>query len=419
MRALAIFLAGGAVACGGADSPPPTLVFWALGREGEVVERLLPGFAQENPGLSVRVQQIPFTAAHEKLLTAYVGRSTPDVAQVGNTWIAELVALDALEPLDPWLAHQPSLRAEDHFPGIWATNVVRGRLWGIPWYVDTRVLFYRRDLVARAGFSHMPKDWAGLRQLAEELIKRKLAPYAFYLPTDEWVFLVLLAMQAGSVLVDEQLEPQFCQPAFLQALGFYADLFRQRLAPVMGNAQMGNYYQRFADGFFALYVTGPWNLGEFRRRLPEALQESWHTVPLPAPAAQDFPGVSLAGGSSLVVFRRSPHKEQALRLLAYLNRPQVQVAFYQLVGDLPANRRAWEDPLLAQDPRLAAFRLQLTRVQPLPQLPEVEQLMQRLWEVVEPALRGQATLAEVCGHMDEEARRILAKRRWLRQRGKL
>jgi multiple sugar transport system substrate-binding protein len=42
------------------------------------------------------VQQIPWTAAHEKLLTAYVGESTPDIAQMGNTWIPEFHAVRAL-----------------------------------------------------------------------------------------------------------------------------------------------------------------------------------------------------------------------------------------------------------------------------------------------------------------------------------
>src|SRR6266702_3627598 len=67
------------------------LDFWGLGREGEVVAELMPAFERENPGIRVRVQQIPWTAAHEKLLTAYVGNATPDVAQLGNTWVPEFV----------------------------------------------------------------------------------------------------------------------------------------------------------------------------------------------------------------------------------------------------------------------------------------------------------------------------------------
>jgi multiple sugar transport system substrate-binding protein len=72
--------------CGGAGHDVSvTLTFWALGREGEVVQSLLPAFERANPGVRVAVQQIPFTAAHEKILTAFVGGSTPDLTQLGNT----------------------------------------------------------------------------------------------------------------------------------------------------------------------------------------------------------------------------------------------------------------------------------------------------------------------------------------------
>ena len=83
-------------ACAPQAGGPEAVRFWAMGREGEVVQELVRDFERENPGIRVEVQQIPWSAAHEKLLTAFVGRSTPDVAQLGNTWIAEFAALRAL-----------------------------------------------------------------------------------------------------------------------------------------------------------------------------------------------------------------------------------------------------------------------------------------------------------------------------------
>src|SRR5690349_18994563 len=119
----------------------------------------MPEFERDHPGIHVRVQQIPWTAAHEKLLTAYVGNATPDLAQLGNTWIPEFVALKALLPLDSLAAASSEVRDSSYFPGIWRTNLVNGRLYGVPWYVDTRVLFYRKDLLAQAGYpsSAMPR----------------------------------------------------------------------------------------------------------------------------------------------------------------------------------------------------------------------------------------------------------------------
>ena len=133
--------------------------FWAMGSEGEVVTKLLPAFERENPGIRVDVQQLPWSAAHEKLLTAFAGDATPDLCQLGNTWIPELVALRALEPLDTRLASSAVDRS-DFFSGIFDTNVVEGRAYGVPWYVDTRLLFYRRDLTQAADVHDPPASWA-------------------------------------------------------------------------------------------------------------------------------------------------------------------------------------------------------------------------------------------------------------------
>src|SRR5205823_5240998 len=93
-------LAAFTIACRAQTSVTTVVEFWALGREGEIVQRLVPDFEQRQPRIRLHVQQIPWSAAHEKLLTAYVGEAMPDVFQVGNTWIPEFVALNAVEPLD-------------------------------------------------------------------------------------------------------------------------------------------------------------------------------------------------------------------------------------------------------------------------------------------------------------------------------
>src|SRR5512146_33179 len=126
-RGAAGLLAAGlavASACGNPGTRTPAVELWAMGREGEVVERLVPDFERRHPGLRVRVQQIPWSAAHEKLLTAYVGDALPDVVQVGSTWIPELVALGALAPLDARLDGSASMARADFFPGVLATHVI-------------------------------------------------------------------------------------------------------------------------------------------------------------------------------------------------------------------------------------------------------------------------------------------------------
>jgi multiple sugar transport system substrate-binding protein len=173
--------------CAASGPSGTTLEFWTIGREGEAVTHLLPAFERANPGIRVRVQQIPLTAAHEKLLTAYAGGSLPDVTQIGNTWIAEFAELKALEPLAARAAASHVIERADYFESAWSPNVIDGLLLGIPWYVDTRLLFYRVDLLQAAGFDAPPRDWAEWQVEMDAILKQSGdTRWGALLPTNEY-----------------------------------------------------------------------------------------------------------------------------------------------------------------------------------------------------------------------------------------
>ncbi len=401
-------------ACGGAaGNDVETIRFWGMGREGEVVAELIAVFERENPGIEVRTQQIPWTAAHEKLLTAHVGDATPDVAQLGNTWIPEFSAIHALEPLDPWIASSATIHAEDYFDGIWATNVVGDTVWGVPWYVDTRLIFYRSDILAEAGYDTLPQSWAGWVE-AMHAVKEVIGPdsYPLFLPTNEWAQPVAFGLQNGAQLLTDDGHGAFSAPAFREAFEFYLSLYRSGLAPVMGQFDVANPYQEFERGFFTMWITGPWNMGEFRRRLPPEMQDRWATAPLPGPTGVES-GYSHAGGASLVMFAGSRHKDAAWKLIEFLSRPEQQQRFYELTGSLPARIETWQRTDLASDEHARAFWEQLQRVKPLPAVPEIESIMSSVIQYAETAIRGGASAESALRALDEQTNRTLEKRRWM------
>ncbi len=398
---------------GGRAGRETTLRMWARGREGEVVQELVPEFERANPGIRVVVQQIPWSAAHEKLLTAHVGGSTPDLAQLGNTWVPEFAALRAIEPLGARVTGSATLPESSYSKGIWDTNVVDGELYGIPWYVDTRVLFYRKDLLARAGYDSIPGDWAGWKRSMQAVVRKAGGRYAIFLPTNEFTQAVIFGLQAGSTLLkDQDTHGAFSDSAFRAGFAFMMGLYEEDLAPHYAAHEVANLYQEFERGTFAMYITGPWNVGEFRRRLPEALQDDWATAPMPGPTGPAS-GVSLAGGSSLVLFRGSKHKDEAWKLIEFLSQPDVQARFYALTGDLPARWEAWKDSALVHDVPTQAFRVQLERVVATPKVPEYELIGTRLQEWSEKAIRGAMPADSALTALDRDVDRILEKRRWL------
>jgi multiple sugar transport system substrate-binding protein len=385
-----------------------------MGSEGEAVTRMMPAFEQANPGVRVRVQQIPWSAAHEKLLTAYVGDTMPDVFQLGNTWIPELVALKAIQPLGSYLESSTTIPVSDYFAGILETNVIDGVEYALPWYVDTRLMFYRRDLLDAAGHMSPPLSWtawtAALRRIEDAGDGKR---YGILFPFSEWEPPVIFALQLGAELLrDGDRYGNFRSAEFRRAFEFYLDFFRRGLAPAGSDAETTDPYRDFAAGYFAFYVTGPWNLGEFRRRLPESLQSAWATAPMPAPDG-NAPGVSLAGGASLALFAGTHHADLAWRLIEYLSQPEQQAELYRATGDLPARMSAWQTAGLQGEERTRAFWEQLQRVRPTPKIAEWERIAAKIGEHAEAAIRGTATIDEALAALDADTDTILAKRRSL------
>jgi multiple sugar transport system substrate-binding protein len=226
-------------------------------------------------------------------------------------------------------------------------------------------------------------------------------------------------MQAGSPLLkDDARYGAFSDSAFRRAFDFYLSIYREGLSPIKGLNDVANPYQEFERGFFAMWITGPWNLGEFAHRLPDSMQGSWATAPLPGPTGPAS-GLSTAGGSSIVIFRSSRHQREAWLLLEYLSRPAQQRRFYELTGDLPARIDAWNDSLRSADPNRRAFWEQLQRVEPTPKVPEWEQIATKVFEYAEQSIRGGVAPDTVLARLDRDVNGLLEKRRWLLAHGAL
>ncbi len=411
---LGLLAGGGAMLAGcGSNGSGTTLRFWAMGNEGANVPQLLGAFEAANPGIRVEVQPLPWTAAHQKLLTAYAGDSLPDVAQVGNTWVSELTAIGALSPTPAFAADLLT----DQFPAVLETNEIAGRAMATPWYVDTRLVFYRTDLLEQAGYDALPTTWAEWKR-SMQAVKRVVGAdnYAILMPVNEFEQLLTFGLQTGEPLLrDQDTRGNFSSAGFQSALAFYKSLFDEGLAPVTSGAQISNVWTEFARGFFTFYFSGPWTVGDMKTRLPAETQPHWTTAGVPGPTG---PGASAPGGSSLAVFRASPHQDAAWKLVRYLSEPSVQAEFNTITGSLPARESAWAAPRVAGDPYMQPFRAQLGRAVAVPKVPEWERIVTEMQIVAERMVRGEFNVPQAATEIDRRADRLLEKRRWMIEQGR-
>ena len=75
--------------------------------------------------------------------------------------------------------------------------------YGIPWYMDTRVMFYRKDVFEKAGYKNPPKTWDELLDLSKKIkaMHPKEEKYAIYLPTNEWAPFVMFGYGSWFIII--------------------------------------------------------------------------------------------------------------------------------------------------------------------------------------------------------------------------
>jgi len=407
--------------CGDKKDSATRLKFWAMGTEAEFVTKLVPEFQRRNPGIKVDVQQIPWNAAQEKLVTAFASDNTPDICQLGNTWIAQFASLNAIISLDKYIADSPSINKENYFTGVWDTNIIDSLVYGIPWYIDTRLMFYRTDVFKKAGYDEPPRSWGELYDLCKKIkaLHRGEDKYAIYLPTNEWNPFIMFALENNaSLLKENNSRGNFDSKEFKEAFRYLTNFHKEKLAP-LGISQVTNVYQAFVEEYFSIYISGPWNINEFKKWMTDDLAGKWSTAPMPSKNGDHYPGVSLAGGSSLVIFNNCKHIQEAWKFIEFLSETSTQLEFYHLLYNLPAVKKAWEDTSLANNKYMKAFRLQFENVVATPKVPEWEQIaFAKVQQYAELVVRGAMTVDEAAKNLDKDVDKILEKRRWLLSRKK-
>ncbi len=374
-----------------------TIDIWAMGTEGEMLGDFVADFEKDNPDADVKVTAVPWEAAHDKLSNAIAAGETPDVSLIGTTWMGEFAEAGGLEPTPEGLVDEA-----DFFEGAWGSTVVGDTSYGVPWYVETRVLYYRKDLAEKAGWSEAPTSWDELKQFAKDMEAKGGAEYGMHLQpgqTGSWQSVLPFAWSNGASVTNEDgTEYTLDSPEMTEALDYYKSFFDEGLAND-GTLDAGELESGFADGKYGAFVSGPWHTGLVEDA--GVSQDEYAVAPLPG--KDEAPGTSFVGGGDLAVFADSDNKESAWKLVQWLADPEVQSKWYDTLGDLPAVKAAWESGELASDEQLGVFGEQLDNTLAPPAVPSWEQVAAVVDSNVEKAVKGAMPVDEAVADMQKQA----------------
>jgi len=194
------------------------------------MQRLTSDFTTKNPGVTVK-----WVTLEENVLRQ---RVTTDIATKGGQF--DILTIGTYEvPIwakQGWLLPLEKLGAgydvDDLIPPIRAGLTVNGKLYAAPFYGESSMIMYRKDLFEKAGLK-MPAapTWDFIADAAKKLTNRPTETYGICLRGkpgwgENMALLTAMANSFGARWFDEKWKPEFDGPEWKKTLTFYVDLMK-------------------------------------------------------------------------------------------------------------------------------------------------------------------------------------------------
>ncbi len=419
---LALVLAG----CRPPSAPRPgggrEITVWTLDlapRFTPFLEGVIAAWERQNPGVTVRWSDVPWSSVERKLLAAVFARTAPDLVNLNPPFAANLASKGGLLDLDTVL---PADAAAAYLPRIWESGRQGQEQFAIPWYLTARVTMANERLLQQAGYAAPPSRWEEVPAYAEAM-RRRTGRYALFVTVvpDDSAELMESMVQMGVRLLDGRQRAAFHTAEGRRAFAFWTDLYRRGLLP---REVVSQGYRRalelYQAGDLAQVATGPDFLRNLRTNAPGIA-----AVTRPYPPLTGKGGEANVAVMNLIVPRQSPRAREAAAFALFLTNPANQLAFAREARVLPSSPEAlrqlqeeWQanppdgagDRLVRDAQRLSAATLANGKVL-VPATPGIKRLQAILYAQLQRAMLGQIGSDEALAQAEREWNRY-ADARW-------
>ncbi|MFL2119463.1 sugar ABC transporter substrate-binding protein [Marinilactibacillus psychrotolerans] len=393
-------------ACGNGDEESAseessdTLSVWMMGDGNETVQPIFDAYTEET-GIEVDLQSIPWSAAHDRLLTAVASGEGPDVVQMGSTYMAEFTDAGALLDISDYIESNDALSPDNFFEGNVATTMFDDSYYGVPWYTETRALYYRTDLLEEVGYPEGPSNWEELYDAAVKLSERGDNMYGFDINLKEQTFGPMFAKQNGSEIINDAGEPVLNEPEFVEAIEYLHSFVE---AGATTNQDLGiELSQSFGgEGIVPMFISGPWSISMIEDQTTD-IEGKWDIRTLPEGPVSN---VSNTGGANLAVWSSSDHPDEAMDLIEHIVSVDSLMTYYDTTSSLPALVEAWEEEPF-QDEKIAVFGEQLENSEHMPLIEGWDRMSQAYLSSFEQIMVGGADIQETLDNLNEEVKTII------------
>lgn len=383
----------GAAACGGdGGGDGKTLTYWAsvegtgTQQTKQTLEPVLKKFEQQT-GIHVNYQVIPWSNLQKKILTAVTSGSGPDVVDIGNTWSPSLAATGAFLSFDKSTMDKVGGSKRFIKTALDATGLPDKPPMSLPIYGEAYGLFYNKAMFEKAGIDDPPETW---KELIADAKKLTNAPDQWgmviegdsYTEAAHWSF--VLGQQYENPLYEDG-KPNFATPAMVKAVRRYVDFIGKDKIVDPAAAQYGDsqFSHAFADGDAAMLVAQDITMGSITKLGMKPSEYGIAPMPVPEKRAADKGVVkSHTGGINLAVFKNTENKKSSLKFAKYMTGKSAQTALNKGYGTLPTIKTVYDNKAFKTGPYKEFRKIYQNNSKPMPLVASESQMETSLGNAV-------------------------------------
>jgi multiple sugar transport system substrate-binding protein len=316
----------------------------------QTIAEVVSAFNDSQSKIHVTYKELPppssSTEVHQTLVQQLARRNgDPDVFTQDIIWIAEFAAAKWALPLDEYFKDS----AKDYFPGMVQACTWQEKLTALPWFVDSGMLYYRKDL----GFN-APTSWQELIASAKQSISSGSVKFGFLWQAKQAEVLVcdlvsFIGSNGGAILQADGKTVSIADEPAVEAVQLMRDLIsKEQITPadvLSWDEEPSRRPFTAGEAAFLRNWSYVWKISQSDAE--SKVVDKVAVVPLP-----HFPNKQSAaalGGYQYGINASSKKREAAVEFVRWMSSPETQLRFATQLGLCPTRAAVFDRPEIAKE----------------------------------------------------------------------
>ena len=358
---------------------------------------LIPAFQKKYPNIIVKAVPHEWDQLHKKILISASSKQLPDVARSDIAWVPEFQKLNILVPLNKEFKDFSSIKG-GLLEGPMDTAKVKGNFYGLALNTNTKILFYNKALLAKAGLS-VPRTMDEFFATAQKLSTKNdtTQVWGYGEPAlAGWNILPFIWSNGGDITdPDYKVASGYVNsPAVVEIVTKLAETYQARAMTGFnkGDIPLTDVY---AKGRYAMIIEGPWKFAELEASYPE-----FEAATAQMPAGKGG-SAQVLGGEDIVMLATA-QKDAAWKFMKFMTSEFAQTEMAK-VGQIPVNKTVINSKIVKDVKNLGTFLEAIKTAKPRPPVATWSEIDRTFTDAVTLAITGQRPVQEA---LDQAAKQI-------------